>query len=122
MQSLCTLRVHCRQWPRNTHYQAGATPYLDRTSTGWIAPACGWRTHSMTSSARAISVAGMLMPRALAVLMFTASSSLVGNPMGKSPGLGTFQNLIDVTGGAAIHFALIDSIARQTSDLNIRAF
>ena len=28
MQSLCTLRVHCRQWPRNTHYQAGATPTL----------------------------------------------------------------------------------------------
>src|SRR6266567_1694498 len=52
MQSLCTLRDHCRQWPRNTRYQAGATPYLGRTSTGWIAPACGWRTHSITSSAR----------------------------------------------------------------------
>src|SRR5215831_5639560 len=52
MQSLCTLRDHCRQWPRNTRYQADATPYLGRTSTGWIAPACGWRTHSITSSAR----------------------------------------------------------------------
>src|SRR5262249_6885997 len=50
MQSLCTLRVHCRQWPRNTYCQAGATPYLGRTFTGWIAPACGWRTHSITSS------------------------------------------------------------------------
>jgi hypothetical protein len=39
MQSLCTLRNHCRQWPRNTRYQADATPYLDRTCTGWIAPA-----------------------------------------------------------------------------------
>src|SRR3981189_973440 len=39
MQSPCTLRTHCRQWPRNTRYQADATPYLDRTSTGWIAPA-----------------------------------------------------------------------------------
>src|SRR5262245_43097127 len=39
MQSLCTLRDHCRQWPRNTRYQADATPYLGRTSTGWIAPA-----------------------------------------------------------------------------------
>src|SRR5215831_12750846 len=39
-------------WPRNTHYQAGATPYLGRTFTGWIAPACGWPTHSITSSAR----------------------------------------------------------------------
>ena len=27
---------------RNTRYQAAATPYLDRTSTGWIAPA-SWR-------------------------------------------------------------------------------
>lgn len=44
MQSLCTLRNHCRQWPRNTRYQADATPYLGRTLTGWIAPACGWRT------------------------------------------------------------------------------
>ena len=44
MQSLCTLRDHCRQWPRNTRYQADATPYLGRTCTGWIAPACGWRT------------------------------------------------------------------------------
>jgi len=43
MQSLCTLRVHCRQWPRNTHYQ-GATPYLGRTSTSRIASAWGWRT------------------------------------------------------------------------------
>src|SRR6516164_256260 len=44
MQLLCTLRNHCRQWPRNTRYQADATPYLGRTFTGWIAPACGWRT------------------------------------------------------------------------------
>src|SRR5438067_9769099 len=50
MQSLCTLRGHCRQWPRNTRYQAGATLYLGRTCTGWIAPACGWRTYSITSS------------------------------------------------------------------------
>ena len=39
MQLLCTLRDHCRQGPRNTRYQADATPYLGRTSTGWIAPA-----------------------------------------------------------------------------------
>src|SRR6266550_1571094 len=60
MQSLCTLRDHCRQWPRNTRYQADATPYLGRTSTGWIAPACGWRTHSITSSARASMVVELL--------------------------------------------------------------
>jgi hypothetical protein len=39
MQLLCTLRDRCRQRPRNTRYQADATPYLgpdlhrlDRTS------------------------------------------------------------------------------------------
>jgi hypothetical protein len=52
MQLLCMLRNHCRQWPRNTRYQAGATRYLGRTFTGWIAPACGWRTYSVTSSGR----------------------------------------------------------------------
>jgi hypothetical protein len=25
-QSMCTLRNRCRQWPRNTRYQADATP------------------------------------------------------------------------------------------------
>src|SRR6516165_1064060 len=52
MQSLCTLRNHCHQLLRNTRYQADATPYLGRTFTGRIAPACGWRIHSITSSAR----------------------------------------------------------------------
>jgi hypothetical protein len=38
MQLLCTLRVHCRQWPRNTRYQADYSLLgpdfhrLDRTS------------------------------------------------------------------------------------------
>jgi hypothetical protein len=30
--------------------------YLGRTFTGWIAPAFGWRTYSITSSARASSI------------------------------------------------------------------
>jgi hypothetical protein len=77
MQSLCTLRRPCRQWPRNTHYQAGATPYLGRTPTGWIAPACGWRTHSITSSARASSVGGISRPSDAAVLRLMTSVSLV---------------------------------------------
>ena len=58
MQSLCTLRDPRHQWPRDTRYQADATPYLGRTSTGWIAPALRWRTYSITSSARASSVGG----------------------------------------------------------------
>jgi hypothetical protein len=44
-----TIAVYA-SWPpspavsRNTHYQAGAAPYLGRTSTGWNSPA-SWRTH-----------------------------------------------------------------------------
>jgi hypothetical protein len=34
---------------------------LGRTFTGWIAPACGWRTYSITSSARESSVGGTSM-------------------------------------------------------------
>jgi hypothetical protein len=68
MQSLCTLRDRCRHRPRNTRYQADATPYLGRTCTGWIAPACGWRTYSITLSARASNVSGTVTPIAVAVL------------------------------------------------------
>jgi len=58
MQSLCTLRDHCRQWPRNTRYQADATPYLGRTCTGWIAPALpGALTRSPRPRGRAASPA-----------------------------------------------------------------
>ena len=38
-QLLCTLRRGRHLPRRNTRYQAGATPYLHRSSTGWIAPA-----------------------------------------------------------------------------------
>ena len=38
-QSLCTLRRGRHLPRRNTRYQAGATPYLGRTCTGWNAPA-----------------------------------------------------------------------------------
>src|SRR5207248_4817624 len=68
MQSLCTLRDYCRQEPRNTRYQADATPYLGRTSAGCIAPACGWRTYSITSSASASNLDGTSTSSAFAVL------------------------------------------------------
>src|SRR6516162_3764246 len=87
MQSLCTLRNHCHQWPRNTRYQADAIPYLGRTSTGWIAPALRWRTYSITSSARARSEGGIVIPIALAVLKLMISSNFVGCSIGSSLGL-----------------------------------
>src|SRR5215208_1567755 len=52
---------------------------LDRTSFAW-------RTHSITSSARAISVGGSSRPSALAVRRLTRSSSLVGCSTGRLPG------------------------------------
>src|SRR5205809_1146717 len=95
MQSLCTLRGHCRQWPRNTRYQAGATLYLGRTCTGWIAPACGWRTHSITSSAATSNLSDTARPSILAVEALMTSSNVVacttGNSAGFAPRLASFQ-------------------------------
>src|SRR4026209_1183138 len=52
---------------------------LDRTSFAW-------RTHSITSSARASSVGGMVRPSACAVIRFTTISNLVGCSTGMLPG------------------------------------
>src|SRR3954447_8583193 len=52
---------------------------LDRTSFAW-------RTHSITSSALASSVGGMVKPSAVAVLRLTANSNLVGSCTGRSVG------------------------------------
>jgi hypothetical protein len=49
-QSACTLRLRRRRRRRNTRYQAGASPYLGRTSTGWIPPA--FLAHWMAGSSR----------------------------------------------------------------------
>ena len=87
MQSLCTLRNHCRQWPRNTRYQADATPYLGRAFTGWIVPALCWRTYSITSSARVSSVGGTVRPSILAVSALMTSSNLLACTTGRSTGL-----------------------------------
>jgi len=45
----------------------------------------------MTSSARASSIGGMVMPSALAALRLMTNSNLVGNSTGKSPGLLPFN-------------------------------
>ncbi len=86
MQSLCTLRNHCRQWPRNTRYQADATPYLGRTFTGWIAPAsAGALIRSPRRQWRAVSAA--LQAKELAVLRLITKSNLTDCTTGKSEGL-----------------------------------
>jgi hypothetical protein len=54
-----------------------------------LAAACGnpHLTHSITSSARASTISGTVMPSALAVLRLTTSSYLVGCSAGRSAGL-----------------------------------
>src|SRR5215472_13136080 len=52
----------------------------DRTSFAW-------RTHSITSSARARSEGGTVRPSAFAVLRLMTSSNFVGAWTGSSPGL-----------------------------------
>jgi hypothetical protein len=42
---------------------------LGRTFTGWIAPACGWRTYSITSSARRKNEDGILIFSAFGLLI-----------------------------------------------------
>src|SRR5262249_862538 len=60
-----------------TPCEADATPYLDRTFTGRIAPACGWRTYSITASARASSIGEMSRLSERAVCKLSTNSSLV---------------------------------------------
>jgi hypothetical protein len=71
---------------RNTRFQAAcwALPgpdlhRLDRTSFAW-------RTHSITSSAMASRVGGIVRPSTLAVLRLTTNSNLVGCITGRSAG------------------------------------
>src|SRR5262249_9435205 len=54
--------------------------------------------HSITSSARASSVAGTSRPSALAVLRLIASSTVVGCSTGYIAGLGPLQNLDELAG------------------------
>src|SRR5580704_2318701 len=57
---------------------------LDRTSFGW-------RTHSITSSARSSNDGGTVRPSALAVVRLITSANLVGPWTGKFAGLAPFR-------------------------------
>ena len=54
--------------------------------------------HSITSSARARTLAGISMPSALAVLRLITSSYLVGCWTGRSPGFSPLEDAVDVAG------------------------
>src|SRR5215831_19213781 len=69
--------------------------------------------HSMTSSARASSIGGMVMPSAFAVLRLMTSANLVGNSTGKSPGLLPFKILSTLRGRTPSVLTQINPVAHQ---------
>ena len=107
---LPTLQDWCRHHPCKARFRLAGSPLPGGSRTLWIATKgfrsqshppfldLSWRKgsfilnlplpshHSITSSARASTVAGMSRPSALAVLRLTASSYLVGFCTGMSDG------------------------------------
>ena len=75
------------------------------------------QTYSITSSARTRIDCGMFKPSALAALLFTISSSLVGNSTGRSPGLAPL-NLIHISGCAIKILRQVGSIADQPARID----
>src|SRR5262249_37157971 len=67
-------------------FQMGAREPVDRIGEGLLLFGEAELHHSITSSARAISVAGTSRPSALAVLRLITSSNVVGAWTGKSAG------------------------------------
>src|SRR5262249_5047199 len=71
-QPQCTLRAHCRQGVTQHSLPSGRCPLLGPVFHRLDRASFSWRTHSITSLARAISVAGTSRPSAFAVLRLIA--------------------------------------------------
>src|SRR5262249_18494673 len=121
MQSLCTLRNHCRQWPRNTRYQADATPYLGRTFTGWIAPAL--RLAHLFNHLVGAGEHGCWNVYAERLCSFEVDYQLVfGRRLHrKVGGLLAFENAINIAGGAAELIDIVGAVGYQPAAGDVEA-
>ena len=97
---------------------SGRYSLLGPTFTGWIAPACGWRTHSITSSAPTSSRSGTARPSAFAVFRLINSSNLVGCSIGRSNGFAPLENLVHIGRGAPIQLGKICPICNEATQLH----
>jgi hypothetical protein len=80
---------------------------LDRASFAW-------RTHSITSSARASTLFGSSRPSAFAVFKLITSSYFVGVLHRQIGWLFTLENAVDVAGCAAVLVDEIGPVGNQT--------
>ncbi len=83
-QSLCTLRRGRHLPQRNTRYQAGATPYLDRSSTGWTAPASPG-AHVTERRERVDGERQSVLALGAAVVLREHSGEAIGSRLGSIP-------------------------------------
>src|SRR6516162_4659500 len=96
---------------------SGAAPYLGRTSTGWIAPAC--LAHSLDDLVGAGEDRGRELdaefPGGFLVNYQLDRDRLLGHGLAR---FGTFQHLIHVGGEHRIHFRPLDAVACEAAGLH----
>src|SRR5262249_55048295 len=78
-----------------------------------------WRTHSITSSARASSMGGTSRPSAFAVVRLMTRSNLVGCSTGMSPGFAPRRILSTYSAAPPEQAGKVWSIGHQTSGDNV---
>jgi len=105
---LSNLELRKRNIPESGHRSAHAECPLCATSRHWC-------RYSITSSARASSVGGMVRPSALAVLRLITSSYLVGACTGKSAGFSPSEDTIDVSRRTPVLIEEIRTIGDQAT-------